>query len=91
MDPFYSIFLPSVLWKFLGSRLRTPGREPAPQQVEAGSLTYEYMHYSVREKMEEIAKYAAAECDSCRDGDIKPPSKALEGYVFDYEKKAWVS
>ncbi|CZS94948.1 uncharacterized protein RAG0_04749 [Rhynchosporium agropyri] len=78
-DPFYSGFLPTILWSFLGSKTRTPGRYKrpvGPNGVSIGSKTNENMHYSVRAKMEESG--------------ISPPSSALKGYVYDVEKKAWV-
>ncbi|KAK0120248.1 hypothetical protein ONS95_011654 [Cadophora gregata] len=85
-DPFYSGFLPTLLWSFLGSKIRTPGRYKRPEGakgVSVGSRTNENMHYSVRAKMEESAKV----------GDkrpLSPPSRALEGYVYDGERRSWV-
>jgi len=77
-DPFYSSFVPTILWSLLGSRLRTPGRDPiptGPNGVEPGSKTNETMHFSVREKMLETK--------------LSPPSKALKGYQYDKKQKAW--
>jgi hypothetical protein len=50
-DPFYSSFLPTILWSIMGSRLRTPGRDPiptGPNGVQPGSKTNETVHFSVR-------------------------------------------
>ena len=46
-DPFYSGFLPTILWSFLGSRIRTPGRYRRPEGVNGvsrGSRTNEDVH-----------------------------------------------
>ncbi|KAH6714185.1 hypothetical protein BKA61DRAFT_735704 [Leptodontidium sp. MPI-SDFR-AT-0119] len=86
-DPFYSGFLPTILWSFLGSKIRSPGRyrrPEGPNGVSEGSRTNEVMHYSVRAKMEESAKMGAR-------GPLSPPSRALEGYVYDAERRSWVS
>jgi hypothetical protein len=85
-DPFYSSFLPSILWSLLGSRLRTPGRDPIPtgqNGVKPGSKTNEAVHFSVREKMEEIAKPGTKL-------PLPAPSKAFEGYEWDPKLKTWV-
>ncbi|KAH7410632.1 hypothetical protein BKA64DRAFT_661408 [Cadophora sp. MPI-SDFR-AT-0126] len=85
-DPFYSGFLPTILWSFLGSKIRTPGRyrrPEGPRGVSAGSRTNENVHYSVRAKMEEMAKVGAKR-------PLSPPSRALEGYVYDGERRSWV-
>jgi len=85
-DPFYSSFLPTILWSLLGSRLRTPGRDAiptGPNGVKPGSKTNEVVHFSVREKMEEIAKPGAK-------APLPVPSKAMEGYEWDPKSRAWV-
>lgn len=84
-DPFYSSFMPTILWSLLGSRLRTPGREPVPEgaNIQPGSKTNEIVHFSVRQKMEENAKPGAKP-------PLPPPSKSLEGYIYDSKLKAWV-
>lgn len=85
-DPFYSSFLPSILWTALGSRLRTPGRELIPaggNGIKPGSKTNETVHFSVRQKMEEIAPPGSQ-------APFPSPSKAFEGYQYDYKLKAWV-
>ncbi len=86
-DPFYSGFLPTILWSFLGSQIRTPGRYPIPKGpngVTPGSRTNEEMHFSVRCKMVEDGKKGEKK-------RLSPPSRALEGYHFDGKTKAWVS
>ncbi|KAL2069394.1 hypothetical protein VTL71DRAFT_14073 [Oculimacula yallundae] len=85
-DPFYSGFLPTILWSFLGSKVRTPGRyqrPDGPNGVSKGSKTNENLHFSVRAKMEESAGQGAKR-------PLSPPSSALKGYVYDEEMRAWV-
>lgn len=48
-DPYYSSLLP--LWSLMGSKFRTPGRDPiptGPNGVQPGSKTYETVHFCVR-------------------------------------------
>jgi hypothetical protein len=89
-DPFYASFMPNVLWTLLGSRVRKPGRELIPKKVRIGSKTNETMHYSVREKMEEIAKQKAKDCHGCEKQALPSPSTALEDYEYRWKDKAWV-
>lgn len=89
-DPFYSGFLPTILWSFLGSKVRTPGRYRRPEGkngVGRGSRTNEDVHFSVRAKMEESVKMGKNVGEKT---GLKAPSRALEGYVFDGERRAWV-
>jgi len=57
--------------------------------VSRGSRTNEDVHFSVRVKMEESTVARVAE----KVGEkrvLRAPSRALEGYVFDGERRAWV-
>jgi hypothetical protein len=85
-DPFYSPFFPAILWNVLGSRLRAPGRESIPAElngVKPGSKTNEVVHFSVRQKMEDIALPGAK-------SPLPSPSRAIDGYQYDAKLKAWV-
>lgn len=92
-DPFYAGFIPSAMWTVVGSRLRMPGREPIPVAIRPGSKTCEYIHYSVRQKMEEgfNSLHTNSDCNVCIAKDFPSPSKAMEGFDYDWEQKAWVS
>jgi len=81
-DPFDDGAL-SVVWHLLGSKTRTPGQYHNPKVNTPNSVTNEVMHFSVREKMEQIAKPGANPA-------LQLPSKALEGFEFEEESRTWV-
>ncbi|KAG9242161.1 hypothetical protein BJ878DRAFT_516946 [Calycina marina] len=94
-DPFYAGFLPSRFWSFLGSRVRQPANESFQDGIRPAtksSRTFEFIHYSVREKADEIGKqrYENEDCEECATFMFKggAPSRALIGYKFD--NGAWV-
>ena len=78
-DPFDQGFL-AVVWHLLGSKTRTPGQYKCPKVNTPDSRTNEFVHWSVREKMEQSVKA----------GKEVVPSKALQGFTFEEESRAWV-
>ncbi|KAE9382129.1 hypothetical protein N431DRAFT_320847 [Stipitochalara longipes BDJ] len=81
-DPFDDGAL-SVVWHLLGSKTRTPGQYKNPKVNTSNSVTNEVMHFSVREKMEQIAKPGA-------NPPLPLPSPALAGFEYDEESRRWV-
>lgn len=81
-DPFGDGAL-SVVWRLLGSKTRTPGQYPIPTVNTIGSVTNEVMHFTVREKMEQVAKPGASP-------PLPLPSPALAGFEYDERAKRWV-
>ncbi len=81
-DPFDDGAL-SVVWHLLGSKTRTPGKYKNPKVNTPNSVTNERMHFSVREKMEQLAKPGA-------NPPLPLPSSALAGFEFEEEKRCWV-
>ncbi len=82
-DPFGDGAL-AVVWNLLGSKTRTPGQYPVPAvNVKKNSVTNETMHFSVREKMHQVAKAGA-------NPPLPLPSPALAGFELDEERRKWV-
>jgi hypothetical protein len=81
-DPFDDGIL-AVVWHLLGSKTRTPGRYTNPPVNTPNSVTNETIHFSVREKMEQVAKPGAKM-------PLPLPSPALAGFEYDSETGRWV-
>jgi hypothetical protein len=81
-DPFGDGAL-SVVWGLLGSKTRTPGQYTVPTVNMKDSKTNEVMHFTVREKMEQVAKLGAKP-------PLPLPSPALAGFEYDKGAKRWV-
>lgn len=81
-DPFGDGAL-SVVWGLLGSKTRTPGQYTVPTVNTKDSKTNEVMHFTVREKMEQVAKLGAKP-------PLPLPSPALAGFEYDKGAKRWV-
>jgi hypothetical protein len=81
-DPFGDGVL-SVVWGLLGSKTRTPGHYTVPKENMQDSKTNEVMHFTVREKMEQVAKPGA-------NPPLPLPSPALAGFEYDKGAKLWV-
>jgi T6SS, Phospholipase effector Tle1-like, catalytic domain len=76
-DPFDDGLL-SVVWHLLGSKTRTPGQYTNPPTNTPHSVTNEYMHWSVREKMEQTKL------------PLVKMSAALSGFELDEPSGKWV-
>ncbi|KAH8597706.1 hypothetical protein B0O99DRAFT_684422 [Bisporella sp. PMI_857] len=94
-DPFTASLISNAFWSLLGSRVRRPGREPVPRGASPATVrskTYEYIHYSLREKMTELAKLRRSNLPNCElcTKENKIPSISMRNYEFDAERKEWV-
>jgi hypothetical protein len=82
VDPFGEGAL-AIVWGLLGSKTRTPGRYNNPPVNTPNSVTNETIHFSVREKMEQIAKPDTPL-------PLPLPSTALTGFEYDEDQKGWI-
>lgn len=77
-DPFDDGVL-TVVWHMLGSKTRTPARYDNPTVNTPDSVTNESMHWSVREKMDQMSK-----------ADPAGISPALTGFEYEEDSRLWV-